>query len=291
MRFEITPVPRARLAGMTATIAFLGSGNMNGAILRGLLAAGHPAQSVRATTKSAASAARLTQETGVPTRSAEEHADANTWAVSEADVVLLGVKPYAITELAQEIADALPRGAVVVSVAAAISLAKIEGALADGQPVLRSMPNTPLQVRRGVVALARGTYADDAAADAARAVFAGSGKVFEVPEEQIDVVSAVSGSGPAYAFYLAEAMADGGVALGLDADLARQLAAATVAGAGEMLGAEGADPSALRKAVTSPKGTTEQAILTFDEQGVRDAIALGEKNAVARSVEMGQEYA
>ncbi|MGO1319795.1 MAG: pyrroline-5-carboxylate reductase [Galactobacter sp.] len=275
---------------MTATIAFLGSGNMNGAILRGLLAAGHPADAVRATTKSAASAAALATETGVPVRSAEEHPDANTWAASESDVVLLGVKPYAIAELGQEISSALRPGTVVVSVAAAITLATLEASLGEGQPVLRSMPNTPLQVGKGVVALARGTHADDAAVDAARAVFAGSGKVYEVQEHQIDVVSAVSGSGPAYAFYLAEAMADGGVALGLDKDLARQLAAATLAGAGLMLDTPDADPAAFRKAVTSPKGTTEQAILTFDQRGVREAIAEGEKNAVERSLQMAKDY-
>jgi pyrroline-5-carboxylate reductase len=276
---------------MTATIAFLGSGNMNGAILRGLLAAGHPADSIRATTKSAASAATLAQETGVSTRSAEEHSDANAWAVDGADVVLLGVKPYAIVDLATEIAPALSGHTVVVSVAAAITVEKLEASLPASQPVVRSMPNTPLQVGKGVVALARGTHADDAAVDAARAVFAGSGKVYEVVEDQIDVVSAVSGSGPAYAFYLAEAMADGGVELGLDPELAGELAAATIAGAGVMLEAPGAQAAALRKAVTSPKGTTEQAIATFDARGVREAIAEGEQNAVKRSLEMARDYA
>jgi pyrroline-5-carboxylate reductase len=194
-------------------------------------------------------------------------------------------------DLATEIAPALSGHTVVVSVAAAITVEKLEASLPASQPVVRSMPNTPLQVGKGVVALARGTHADDAAVDAARAVFAGSGKVYEVVEDQIDVVSAVSGSGPAYAFYLAEAMADGGVELGLDPELAGELAAATIAGAGVMLEAPGAQAAALRKAVTSPKGTTEQAIATFDARGVREAIAEGEQNAVKRSLEMARDYA
>ncbi|RKW71338.1 pyrroline-5-carboxylate reductase [Galactobacter caseinivorans] len=274
-----------------STIAFLGTGNMNGAILRGLLAAGHPVASVRATTRSAASATALAQDTGVEVRSTEQSARANDWAIADADVVVLGVKPVGIAQLCQEIAPALRPETVVVSVAAAITLAAMEAALPQGQPVVRSMPNTPLQVGAGVVGLARGTAADDAAVALATGVFEASGQVFEVPEQQIDVVAAVSGSGPAYAFYLAEAMADGGVALGLDPELARRLASATVAGAGKMLSEPGVDPAALRKAVTSPKGTTERAIDVFDAQGVRQAIAAGEKAATDRARQLSAELA
>jgi len=276
---------------MTSTIAFLGTGNMNGAILRGLIAAGHPAESIRATTRTEASARRLTEETGVQARATGADDAANAWAVGTAEVVLLGVKPFGIAELAREISPALRPDAVVVSVAAAITLATLEANLPDGQPVLRSMPNTPFQVGSGAAGLSRGTHAGDEAVAAASAVFAGSGQVIEVPEAQIDAVSAVSGSGPAYAFYLAEAMADGGVALGLDRETAVRLAAATLAGAGKMLSADGADPAELRKGVTSPKGTTERAIAVFDERGVRAAIADGEKAAVDRAVELSVELA
>lgn len=273
----------------SSRIAFLGTGNMNGAILRGLLAGGHPAASVRATTRSQDSAQALAKETGVEVRSTEQAQDANAWAIDEADVVVLGVKPVGIAALCREIAPVLRPETVVVSVAAAITLATMEAALPAGQPVVRSMPNTPLQVGAGVVGLARGTAADDAAVALATGVFEDSGQVFEVPEEQIDVVAAVSGSGPAYAFYLAEAMADGGVALGLEPELARQLASATVAGAGRMLSEPGVDPAALRKAVTSPNGTTERAIDVFDAQGVRQAIAAGEKAATDRATQLSAE--
>lgn len=276
---------------MTDTIAFLGTGNMNGAILRGLLAAGHPASSLRATTRSEASATALSTETGVEAKAAGEDASANAWAVEGADVVVLGVKPVGIAELAGQIAPQLRPDTVVLSVAAAITLATLEAALPAGQPVVRTMPNTPLQVGAGAVGLSRGSSADDAAVARATAVFGASGQVFEVPEAQIDAVSAVSGSGPAYAFYLAEAMADGGVALGLDRELAVKLAAATVAGAGRMLEQEGVDPAALRRAVTSPHGTTERAIAVFDARGVREAIAEGEKAATDRATQLSIELA
>lgn len=276
---------------MTDTIAFLGTGNMNGAILRGLLAAGHPAAALRATTRSGASATALSTETGVEAKAAGEDASANAWAVEGADVVVLGVKPVGIAELARQIAPQLRPDTVVLSVAAAITLATLEAALPAGQPVVRTMPNTPLQVGAGAVGLSRGSSADDAAVARATAVFGASGQVFEVPEAQIDAVSAVSGSGPAYAFYLAEAMADGGVALGLDRELAVKLAAATVAGAGRMLEQEGVDPAALRRAVTSPNGTTERAIAVFDARGVREAIAEGEKAATDRATQLSIELA
>lgn len=276
---------------MTSTIAFLGTGNMNGAILRGLLAAGHPAAQLRATTRSEGSAQALQEQTGVQARATEADAGANAWAVEGADVVVLGVKPVGIAALAREIAPQLRPDTVVVSVAAAITVKTLEAALPAGQPVVRSMPNTPLQVGAGAVGVSRGTSVSDEAMALASAVFADSGEVFEVPESQIDAVSAVSGSGPAYAFYLAEAMADGGVALGLDRELAVRLAAATVAGAGRMLAQEGADPAAMRRAVTSPNGTTERAIAVFDERGVREAIAEGEAAATARATALSVELA
>lgn len=273
----------------TPTIAFLGTGNMNGAILRGLVASGYDPASILATTASKASAEALSAETGVRALSAEEDAAANATAAAQADVVLLGVKPKGIVALATEIADSLRPEAVVVSVAAAIPSASIEAALPAGQRVVRSMPNTPLQLGVGAVGVSRGAAADDDAIAAATAVFAPSGVVVEVPEEQIDVVSAISGSGPAYAFYLAETMADGAVALGMEPELARRLAAATVHGAGVMLAQDGADAAALRKAVTSPNGTTERAIVTFDEEGVREAIAAGQAAALARAQELAAE--
>lgn len=272
------------------TLAFLGTGSMNGAILRGVLAGGTEKGAVRATTRSASSAEKLRDETGVTVFAGEEDADANRTAVKGADVVLLGVKPYAILDLAREIAPALDPGTVVVSVAAGVTLDALQKALPQGQPVVRSMPNTPSSVGRGVLSVTPGEHASRERLDAVKDVLAAVGTVVEVPENLIRAVTGVSGSGPAYVFYLAEAMQHAGEQLGLDAETARVLAKETVSGAGVLLAPDDADPAALRKAVTSPGGTTEQAITTFDEKGLREIIAAGAEASATKGDQMEKEY-
>jgi pyrroline-5-carboxylate reductase len=270
-------------------ISFLGCGSMNGAILTGLLAAGLPPQQVTATVRGAEKAADLARRHGVSVLSSTKDSAANRTAAAAADVVLLGVKPVGILDLAREISPALKPGTVVISVAAAISIDMLEAALPEGQPVIRSMPNTPSSLGRGVLSISAGTNATGELMDQARTILSAAGTVVEIPEEQVDALSAVSGSGPAYAFYLAEAMAAAGVKLGLDEDLAKLLATETVAGAGFMLAEEGADATALRKAVTSPNGTTERAIATFDEQGLPDIVAAGARAAAERAAAITRE--
>ena len=270
-------------------ISFLGCGSMNGAILTGLLGAGLPETQVTATVRNPEKAADLSRRHGVTVLSSTEDADANRTAAAKADVILLGVKPIGILDLAREISPALKPGTVVISVAAAISIEMLEAALPEGQPVIRSMPNTPSSLGRGVLSISAGTSATAELMDQARTILSAAGTVVEIPEKQVDALSAVSGSGPAYAFYLAEAMAAAGVKLGLDEDLAKLLATETVAGAGFMLAEEGADASALRKAVTSPNGTTERAIATFDEQGLPDIVAAGARAAAERAAAITRE--
>ncbi|PBB09828.1 pyrroline-5-carboxylate reductase [Kocuria sp. WRN011] len=271
-------------------LSFLGSGSMNGSILRGVLAGGTPAGRVRATTKSASSAEKLREDTGVTVLSGEENEKANLEAVKGADVVLLGVKPYAILDLAREIAPALEPKTVVASVAAGITLEALEKALPEGQPVVRTMPNTPSSVGRGVISVTPGTHTTKEQLEAVREVLSSVATVVEVEEHLVRAVTGVSGSGPAYVFYLAEAMQQAGEKLGLPSDVARVLAKETVAGAGVLLSPDDADPAALRKAVTSPGGTTEKAINTFDDQGLRDVIAAGVTASSERGDEMEQEY-
>lgn len=270
-------------------ISFLGCGSMNGAILTGLLAAGLTPAQVTATVRNPEKAADLSRRNGVSVLSSVEDPEANRTAAAKADVVLLGVKPVGILDLAREISPALKPGTVVISVAAAISIAMLEAALPEGQPVIRSMPNTPSSLGRGVLSISAGTSATSELMDQARTILGAAGTVVEIPEEQVDALSAVSGSGPAYAFYLAEAMAAAGVKLGLDEELAKLLATETVAGAGFMLAEDGADATALRKAVTSPKGTTERAIATFDEQGLPDIVAAGARAAAERAAAITRE--
>lgn len=264
---------------------------MGEAILTGLLAAGTPPQSVYVTVRRPERAQELAQRHGVTALAQNEDSNSNTDAVMGADVVILGVKPVGIAGLCREIADHLEPTAVVISVAAAVSLAQLEGALKPGQPVVRSMPNTPLKVGRGVVALSGGSHVDESALSAAHQVFDGSGVVLDVPEEQQNAVSAISGSGPAYVFYLAEAMAAAARDFGLSPEVAGVLARETVAGAGIMLAEPGADPATLRRAVTSPHGTTEQAIASFEQQGLPNMVLVAAKAAASRAAEMTGELA
>lgn len=272
------------------TLTFLGAGSMNGSILRGVLAAGTEAGRVRATTRSASSAEALHEETGVEVFAGESDPEANTQAVAGADVVLLGVKPYAVLDLAREVAPALDPATVVVSVAAGVALDALQKALPDGQPVVRCMPNTPSSVGRGALSVTPGEHTSAEQLARVREVLSTVGTVVEVPEHLIRAVTGVSGSGPAYVFYLAEAMQQAGEGLGLDPETARVLAKETVSGAGELLRPDDADPAALRRAVTSPGGTTEQAITTFDEKGLREIVAAGAEASAAKGDEMEKEY-
>ncbi|WP_125612399.1 pyrroline-5-carboxylate reductase [Specibacter cremeus] len=274
---------------MSKKIAFLGCGSMGEAILTGLLSAGTDPTNVVVTVRRPERANELAQRHGVTAIASQEDDQANVQAVVGAAVVILAVKPVGIAALCREVADALEPGAVVVSVAAAVSVAQLEAALRPGQPVVRSMPNTPLTVGRGVVALSAGTHAAASHLAAAHQIFDGAGIVLDVPEEQQDAVSAISGSGPAYAFYLAEAMAAAAVGFGLDEGIAAVLARETVAGAGLMLAEPGADATALRRGVTSPNGTTEQAIATFDAQGLPGIVAAGARAAAARAAQITAE--
>ncbi|MCJ8503592.1 pyrroline-5-carboxylate reductase [Kocuria flava] len=274
---------------MTPVLAFLGCGSMNGSILRGVLASGVPVEQVRATVRSAESARRLQEETGVRAYVTGEDPEANRRAAAEADVVLLGVKPVGIVELAREIAPAVRPGTVVASVAAGISVGALERALPEGQPVVRTMPNTPSSVRRGVVSVTPGSATAPEQTAAVRRVLEAVGTVVEVPEEQVDAVTGVSGSGPAYVFLLAEALQQAGERMGLPAETARVLARETVSGAGELLRPAEADPAALRRAVTSPKGTTDRAIRTFQDNGFEELVARAARASAERSAELTRE--
>ena len=278
------------MGDMSNRIAFLGCGSMNEAIMGGMIAGGTDPADVVATVRRAERAAELAERHhGITAIASEEEPENNTQAATGAAVVVLGVKPVGIADLAREISGSLSPDTIVVSVAAAVSLEQLEAALPAGQPVIRAMPNTPARLGRGVVSVSAGKHCSAAQLQQAKDIFAAVGTVVEIPEEQVDALSAISGSGPAYAFYLAEAMAAAGVELGLDAELSLLLARETVAGAGLMLAEPGADPAALRKAVTSPNGTTERAILTFDERGLPAIIADGARAAAERAAEITKQ--
>lgn len=272
----------------TLQLAFLGTGSMNGAILRGILAAGHDPKLITATIRSDSRQGEL-EQLGVNVVVTGEDADANARVAGQADVVFLGVKPVGITGLCDAISPALRPQTIVVSVAAAITLSTMAAHLPEGQPLVRSMPNTPLQVGAGVVGLSSAAAVSEDQLSQVVELFAGSGEVHVIDESQQDALAAISGSGPAYGFYLAEAMAKAGVALGLDENLAVDLARATIAGAGKMLSDPAANPGEMRRNVTSPKGTTEQAIAAFDRGGMPQIIAEGVAAAASRAAQLSRE--
>ncbi|WP_159800718.1 pyrroline-5-carboxylate reductase [Arthrobacter zhaoguopingii] len=270
-------------------LSFLGTGSMNEAILGGLLSAGLDPSSVTATVRRPDRARELRDRYGIEVLAAGDSPEANREAAAAADVVVVGVKPAGVLPLAREIGPSLRPDTLVLSVAAAVTTAMIESALPAGQPVIRTMPNTPSRLGRGVLSISAGASAGPEHLRTARNLLSAAGTVVQIPEEQVDALSAVSGSGPAYAFYLAEAMAAAGERLGLEPDLARLIANETVAGAGFMLAEDGADAAALRRAVTSPNGTTQSAVETFDREGLAEIVARGARAATERAAEITRE--
>ena len=265
------------------SVAILGTGSMGGAILHGLR---HPevrVASVRVTTRSDASAAALRAQ-GIEARATEHEADANAWAVEDARLVILGVKPAQITALLDEVASALHPDALIVSVAAGITTSTMEEHVVH--PVVRAMPNTPALVGRGVTGVSGGSRATAAQLALAAQLFRTVGTVIELPESQIDALSTISGSGPAYVFLLIEELTRAAESLGFDEDVAALMVRQTFLGATVLLEEDGGDPEELRRRVTSPKGTTERAVAVLQEAELGEVFERAARAALARAREL-----
>jgi pyrroline-5-carboxylate reductase len=208
-------------------------------------------------------------------------------AAERARVLLLAVKPQDIDTLLGLLGPHVTPEHLVVSVAAGVPTRRIEAALPAGTPVVRVMPNTPALVDEGMSVLSAGAHADGSHLDEAEALLATVGQVRRVPESQQDAVTALSGSGPAYFFFLVEAMIDAGILLGLPRTVAADLIVQTALGAAVMLRDSGEHPVQLREAVTSPGGTTIAAIRELERHGVRAALIAAIEAAHHRSVELG----
>jgi pyrroline-5-carboxylate reductase len=251
------------------TIGFIGVGNMAEALIRGLLDKQVlPATQIIANDIRPGRLAELHQKFGIRTDNA-----------SEADIIIFAVKPQQMSAALSTL-HAQP-SKLFISVAAGITTDRIERAL-GGQPhVVRVMPNTPALVGAGAAALAKGRYATDDDLATAETIMNAVGITARVAEDQLDAVTALSGSGPAYVFYVTEAMTQAGVAQGLPAELAHKLAVQTVAGAGKLMTETGDEPGKLREKVTSPGGTTEAALKVMSERKLmeifNDAIAAATK--------------
>lgn len=267
-------------------LAFLGAGSMGGAILRGLVSAGLTGGGVVATNRTVAKAAELAELEGVTSVALETAPDGNVAAAASADVILIGVKPGMVPDLLDEIAPHLRPGAVVVSLAAGVTLETFARHLGEGVATLRSMPNTPSLVGKGVTGLAAGASASADDVALVRALFETVGHVVEVPESQIDALSTISGSGPAYVFLLIEEFTKAAVRMGFDDDAARLLAEQTFIGATALLASADVDPAELRRRVTSPKGTTERAIAVLQGADLDDTFTRAAEAALARAKEL-----
>ena len=271
------------------TIAMLGAGSMARAILAGLLAPHVSVDGpVRVTNRSAENAASFDNEPRVQAWATAADSEANLKAVESAQIVLVAVKPAMVPDLLDEISPALTEGAIVVSVAAGVTTATMEAHLPAHVSVIRTMPNTPSKIGLGVTGICAGTRSTPEQLELICSMFSTVGEVIVLPENKIDALGAISGSGPAYVFYVIEQLTKVVVEHGFSADQAQRMVQGTFRGAVELLAQSGEEPQELRRQVTSPKGSTERAIAVFDEADIKDILLKGVNAAIARSEEMAR---
>lgn len=264
-------------------IAFIGAGNMAASLIGGLRAKGLDAAQIRASDPGEETRARVSAEHGI-----EVFAD-NAQAVEGADVIVLAVKPQAMKAVCEAIRPNLKPGQLVVSIAAGITCASMNNWL-GAQPIVRCMPNTPALLRQGVSGLFATAQVTAEQRQQAQELLSAVGIALWLNEEQqLDAVTAVSGSGPAYFFLLIEAMTAAGVKLGLPADIAAQLTLQTALGAAHMAVSSDVDAAELRRRVTSPAGTTEAAIKSFQANGFEALVEQALGAAAHRSAEMAEQ--
>jgi pyrroline-5-carboxylate reductase len=267
----------------THELAIIGAGNMAEAIVRGILSAG-VIESGRIIAADVSPQRRQFFQDQLGVAAVLE----NTTAARGSRIVLLSVKPQQMESALRELKSSLAADALIVSIAAGVRTGRIEGWLGGSQwRVVRAMPNTPMLVGAGMVALCRGAGASAGDLAAARKLFEAAAVVTEVDESQMDAVTAVSGSGPAYVFFLAEQMIRAGESFGLTPEQSRTLSIQTIAGAAKMLGLSDESPESLRRKVTSPNGTTQAAIEHMQAQRVGESIEGAIGAAVRRSRELG----
>ena len=264
-------------------IAFIGAGNMAASLIGGLRSQGMSAAQICASEPGAEQRARVAAEHGISVFESNEE------AVSGADLIVLAVKPQVMKAVCLTLAPHLQPSQLIVSIAAGISCASLNNWL-GALPLVRCMPNTPALVRQGVSGLFANSLVSAAQRQQAEQVLAAVGMTLWLDDEaQIDAVTAVSGSGPAYFFLLIEAMSAAGVKLGLPASTAAQLSIQTALGAARMAAGGDVDAGELRRRVTSPNGTTEAAIKTFQAGGFEKLVEQALQAAAARSVELAHE--
>jgi pyrroline-5-carboxylate reductase len=258
------------------TVAILGAGVMGETVLSGLVRSGRSPADLVVSERRSERAEELRERYGVDVVN-------NVQAVTRADTVMLVVKPQDMADVLDEIAPVIRPGQLVVSLAAGITTGYIEARLPAGIPVVRVMPNTPALVDEGMAAISRGSSCDEAHLAEVESLLSATGRVVRVPEKQQDAVTAISGSGPAYLFFVVEAMIEAGVHLGLPRSTSTELVVQTVVGSAKLLRETGEHPTVLRERVTSPGGTTAAAVRELEDHKVRAAFLTAMEAARNRS--------
>lgn len=267
------------------TVAFLGAGNMAGALIQGLIRAGTPAARIWATVRREERAKEL-----LDAHPGLHVGQDNLEAASKGELVVLAVKPQGMDKLVKQIAPAIDASKLVISIAAGVPIAAIEKRLGASVRIVRAMPNTPAVVGLGATALSGGEHATDADLQLAAKIFQAVGITTLLDENLLDAVTGLSGSGPAYIFLVIEALSDAGVKVGLSRHVALKLAAQTVFGSAKMLLETGAHPGTLKDQVTSPGGTAIAGLHTLEAGGLRTTLIDAVEAATRRAKELGLQF-
>jgi pyrroline-5-carboxylate reductase len=263
-------------------LSFIGAGNMAEAMIRGLVRGGHfAAADVMASAPRGERRAELAEKFGIAVTADNREA-------AGAGIVVLSVKPQILGRVLDEIADVLDGDTLVISIAAGVPVVAIQGRLAAGTRVIRAMPNTPALVDAAATAIAGGEHARESDLAEAKRIFDAIGITVIVDESQLDAITGLSGSGPAYVFLILEALSDAGVKVGLSRRTAQLLAAQTLLGSAKLLLETGEHPGRLKDMVTSPGGTAITGLHTLEEGGVRTTLINAVEAATRRSRELGE---
>ncbi|MDR1355869.1 MAG: pyrroline-5-carboxylate reductase [Propionibacteriaceae bacterium] len=263
-------------------IAFIGGGVMGETVLAALIAGGFPTEQLIVSSPRATRLDYLAERYGVSVNTD------NSVAAAGSGVVVIATKPHQVLDVLAEIRGVLESGALVISLAAGVTIEKLEDALPAATPVIRVMPNTPAKVGAGMSAISPGLYATDVEVNVAHTIMAACGEVIVIDEKYQNALTAVSGSGPAYIFLVAQAMIDAGVQLGLTRQIATKLTEQTMLGAARLMLETGEHPTVLKEMVTSPGGTTAQALSVLESYQLRTAFTEAMQACYEKAVELGQ---
>jgi pyrroline-5-carboxylate reductase len=254
-----------------------------------MIQSGSKGSAVRATTKTVASSEELATKYGLTSFATDHQPNANALAVEGAEIVIVAVKPAFVIEVLDEIREAISKDALVISVAAGVQIKTMEDHLPATVSVIRAMPNTPAVIQKGVTGISKGSRVTDDQLAVATSLFEAVGKTLVIPEEQIDALSTISGSGPAYVFYFIEEFINTALSHGFSQEDAYLMVSQTFLGASELLVQTQGDPAELRRQVTSPNGTTMKAIAILQEGNLHDLFLKATSAALARAKEIAQE--